>query len=218
MDPNTDRISRAHTHTSRSHKEDAINAHFGDIPLPSAGNAVVRPRNTGTATFHTWIVEAESSSSSTSNLINFEPTDPTAEPPKSIISRVTVFDHAAQPMYPPYIFTRSDYSTLSANIGRIVPLFRQLPRTKNQFVSRGYHKIVTVEVISSQSDELKNFIEMKVRAGGLKKERTKEQWQDTFGTDWVKVTLRPVEIGISDPMGVPDIRAALEDLDSDRWM
>jgi hypothetical protein len=218
MDPSTDNISRAHIHTGSTHKEDAINAHFGDIPLPSAGKPIARPRNTGTATFHTWTIEPDSSSTTPFDLINLESTDPTTEPPKSIISRVTVFDHAAQPSYPPYIYTRSEYATLSANIGRIVPLFRQVPRTKNQFVSRGYLKIVATGVISSQSEELKNFIEMKVQAGGLKKERTKEQWQDTFSTDWVKVTLRPVEIGMSDPMGVPDIRTTMNDLESDRWM
>jgi hypothetical protein len=222
---NSIEVNISRTPTRNVYKTESINIHFGDTVLPSIGKQVKSggkaPRTTGTATFHIWTIESDGISTDTSttstDLIDLEAASANKNS-QCVISRVTFFDRAAQPMYPPYIFTRSEHSTLTANVGRIVPLFHQVPQRRNQFVNQGYVKIIAVDVVSAGSEELKDFIERKVAVGGLKKKRTKEQWQDTLSTDWFKVTLRPMEMGIGDPMDVVDIRETLESLETERWI
>ena len=72
--------------------------------------------------------------------------------------------------------------------------------------------MISVEIIAARSDDLRALIAMKVQQGGLRKERTKEQWEETFGENWCKVTLEPVDIEIGDPMAVANIRTAIASL------
>lgn len=199
--------------THEIHTAATIDDHFADTPLPSASKS--KTRKSTTSTFHIWTVDTDPC---IPNLIDLESTshDPT-NTLQSIISRVTVFERSAQPMYPPYIYTRSDHTILTANIGRIIPLFRESIR-RNNFTWGGYVKIINVDSIPVDSKELKVFIQMKIDSGGLKKERTKEQWQDTFSIDWCKVTLRHVEVGMGDPVNIADIQGALQALESEHWI
>ena len=73
----------------------------------------------------------------------------------------------------------------------------------------GYVKVVSVEIVESKSDELKRFIERKVRVGGLREERTKEQWEGTFGEDWFKVRLESLKSDIGDPMGFEEVKLVI---------
>jgi hypothetical protein len=191
-----------------------IDRHFQDSVVPSKGQA--KNRSPGGGTFHQWAVTSNLTITlPSSDLIDLDPTSSAPPPSKEvllgahIISRVTIFDHAAQPMYPPYIFTRSEPATLASNVGRIIPLFRQVPHDRNKHVADGYVKIIAIDIVPARSDELTEFVEKKIAAGGLRRERTKEQWDETVGTDWWKVTLRPVEVGMGDPMKISDIRGAL---------
>jgi hypothetical protein len=73
-----------------------------------------------------------------------------------------------------------------SQIGATVPLFRHID---GRFVCTGNVEIVGVEVVSSESDEVKNSLEMEIQGGGW---HAKEPY-------WFKLILRPV---VADPMGV----------------
>lgn len=66
-----------------------------------------------------------------------------------------------------------------------------------------------------KSDELRMFLERKVQIGGLRSERTEEQWEGTFGEDWYKVCLEEVASGLGDPMGLEDVREVFEMMGED---
>ena len=172
-----------------SYSAEEIDVHFGDSILPSSSKPSLR--TTGPATFNVWNIESD------------------ASPADYVLSRLTIFAYAAQPLYPPYVYTRSDQTILSKNVGRVIPVFRQFPQSRGKFYSDGYVRIMTVEIIPAKSDDLKTFITRKVAQGGLPKERTKEQWEDTFGADWCRVTLALVNTEMGDPMDLSDIRSAM---------
>ena len=79
----------------------------------------------------------------------------------------------------------------------------------------GYVRVVRVEIVEGNSAELRRFVERKVQIGGLREERTKEQWESTFGEDWYKVRLETVESDIGDPMGIEDMREVFEMMGED---
>lgn len=136
-----------------------------------------------------------------------------ATDPIPILSRLTVFAKSAQPFYPPFIYTPSDPTVLTYNIGRIIPVFRAMGCSRmGTFRWDGYVKIMDMEIVPGGSDELKSFISEKVQMGGLQKERTKEQWEKTFSSSWSKVTLERVVTGIGDPMEIIDIRRVIDSL------
>jgi hypothetical protein len=75
-----------------------------------------------------------------------------------------------------------------------------------------YVRIVTVDVVSARSNALKSFIFKKIKAGGLRRERTAEEWAATFEVDWHKVSLVPFDECEINPMEVKDVRSFLEGL------
>jgi len=143
--------------------------------------------------------------------------DEDVPPSPEILSRATIFEiNSAQPRYPPYIFTRSDAETLTFNVGRVIPVFRHITTDwGRRFVSDGYVRITSVDVVPARSDELKEFIIMKIEEGGMHKERTREEWEEVFGVNWVKVTLKRVDTEVGHPMEIQDIRTALETLSTE---
>jgi len=140
--------------------------------------------------------------------------DQEVPPSPKILSRATIFEvNSAQPLYPPYIFTRSDAETLTFNVGRVIAVFRHITTDwGRRFVSDGYARITSVDVVPARSDELKEFIMMKIEEGGMQKERTRDEWDEVFGVNWVKVTLNKVDTEVGDPMEIQDIRTILETL------
>jgi len=76
-------------------------------------------------------------------------------------------------------------------------------------------RITSVDVVPARSDELKEFIIMKIEEGGMHKERTREEWEEVFGVNWVKVTLKRVDTEVGHPMEIQDIRTALETLSTE---
>jgi hypothetical protein len=175
---------------------DDLDAHFADTVVPSHGAASLR---TGPGTLHYWTSSEESTD---------EEGDETGS-----ISRLHIFNRAAQPLYPPYIFTRSHLEILTKNINRIIPVFRRVGyHGAGKHIWDGYVKIVSVDVVPAKSPELTSFIAAKVKAGGLRTERTKEQWEETFGVDWYKVKLVSIKTSMGDPMDIKDIHKALEDI------
>jgi hypothetical protein len=198
---------------SRYLSSEEIDDHFKDDILPSPSK--LGKGKTTTATFHMWSVHDDPVPPEVS-LMDLNPTvsnpDTAADETnlaetstRSVISRITIFDRAAQPLYPPDIYTRSDASTLRQSIGRTVPVFHRCPYVRYQkaptYRFEEYVKIVSVDVIPAKSEELTRFIARKVAVGGLRKERTKEQWEDTFGSGWCKVTVEAVkDCKIGDPM------------------
>jgi hypothetical protein len=75
-----------------------------------------------------------------------------------------------------------------------------------------YVRIVAVDVIPARSNALETFISKKIRAGGLRRERTAEEWAATFEVDWYKVSLIPFDECEINPMEVTDVRGFLEGL------
>ena len=49
------------------------------------------------------------------------------------ISRSTIVENGAQPLFPPSIHTPSDVQILSVNVGRVVLVFRQIPKAENAY-------------------------------------------------------------------------------------
>ena len=187
---------------SRAYTAEALDLHFADSILPSSPKANLRITSPGT--FNVWQNWDESTPTQISADV--------ADPVNFLLSRVTIFARGAQPWYPPFIYTRSESDTLTRNIGRPIPIFRQIPFARGEFTWDGYVKVISVEIIAARSDDLRALIAMKVQQGGLRKERTKEQWEETFGENWCKVTLEPVDIEIGDPMAVANIRTAIASL------
>ena len=75
-------------------------------------------------------------------LIDAENTDP--NPMEGVLSRLTIFARAAQPLYPPYVYTRSERTTLSKNIGSV---FHQIPRSRGKFTCNICVRVIAVEII-----------------------------------------------------------------------
>jgi len=190
-------MSSAHTgRTPRSYSAREINIHFKDIAVPS-DHQYRDAASREVATFFGWPFAKEDHSGT-------EQAEPNDGPSKqiSLISRMTIFQRGAQPMYPPDIYTRSDPDVLHRNLGRQIPVYKQLEYPNSRYFRfTGYVKLVAIERIEANSDALKRFIGQKVKAGGLANERTREQWEEIFGTAWTKLSTRPVtnnELG--DPM------------------
>jgi hypothetical protein len=207
----------------KEYSSEEIDDHFKDDILPSPSRSLGKAKATN-ATFHIWTVHDHPSPSEL-DLMDLNPTlsdpdtarndDNLAETStRKVISRITIFDKAAQPLYPPDIYTRSDASTLRQNIGRTIPVFRRQPYIKHKapkYSFEEYVTIVSVDVIPAKSEELTTFIAKKVAVGGLRKERTKEQWEDTFGSGWSKVTVETVQdCEIGDPVEVPNVREMVQ--------
>jgi len=196
------------TPPKRLHTAEDLDLHFNDIKIPSSKTSGVW-HGPGPSTFHAWQTP-----------ISTEQTDPTfsSTPPPSDnrISRITFFDKKSQPFYPPYIYTRTHHPTLHANLGRIAPLFRQMGYGKNRkYVFGKYVRIMRVDIVEGKSDELRMFLETKVQAGGLSSQRTREQWEGTFGENWYKVYLEQVDTRLGDPMGLEDVREVFEMMGED---
>src|SRR5271154_1233086 len=188
-----------------------IQVHFGDTPLASSKpKKSQKPSRANNATFHVW--PSDSDSPLQLNLM-----DEDIPPTPKILSRATIFEvNSAQPLYPPYIFTRSDEETLTFNIGRVIPVFRHITTDwGRRFVSDGYVRITAVDVVPGRSDELKEFILMKIEEGGMPKEKTRKEWEEVFGGNWFKVTLNKVDTEVGHPMEIQDIRTTLEALSNE---
>jgi len=69
-----------------------------------------------------------------------------------------------------------------------------------------------VDLVPAKSDELKEFIVMKIEEGGMQKKRTRKEWEKVFGVNWYKVTLTSLNTELGDPMQIEDIRNTLEAL------
>src|SRR5208282_2100744 len=117
--------------------------HFSDYPLPSASKPHLR--TTSPATFNVWYIESDPAT-----LVDTDETD--ASPAEGVLSRLTIFARASQPLYPPYVYTRSEHTILSKNVGRVIPVFRQIPRSCGIFTWDGYVRIMAVEIIPAKSD------------------------------------------------------------------
>jgi hypothetical protein len=192
----------------RHYQAEDVQVHFGDSPLASAKPKKSQKsfRATG-ATFHTWPLQSDSTSE-----LNLMDEDVPATP--KLLSRATIFEaNWAQPLYPPYIFTRSDAETLTFNIGRVISVFRQIKTDcGKKYISDGYARITAVDVIPARSDQLKEFIIVKIEDGGMQKERTRKEWDEVFGVNWFKVTLTRLHTELGDPMEIQEIRSTLEEL------
>jgi hypothetical protein len=186
-----------------SYSAEEIDVHFRDSIIPSSSKTHLR--TTSPATFNVWNIESDPAT-----LIDIDETN--ASPANSILSRLTIFAYAAQPLYPPYVYTRSEHTILSKNVGRVIPIFRQIPQSRRKFIWDGYVRVVAMEIIPAKSDDLKAFITRKIAQGGLQNERTKEQWEETFGADWCRVTLAFVNPEIGDPMDLTNIRSVIDAL------
>lgn len=181
------------------YSDSELNIHFQDAVLPSSGGNRP-PDSIHPGTFNFW------------HNLNTNPDgdDPGQHPPATI-SRMSIFSKGAQPLFPPYIYTRSRLEVLRANVGRVVPLFRPIPRTNNRFSFERWVKIVAVDILPEGSEELKSFVVKKVKAGGYAKERTQEQWEATFTGDWYKVAVISFDTKEKiNPMEVQDVRALIE--------
>jgi hypothetical protein len=180
-----------------------LDAHFQDIVLPSRGSAQGQRRSLSSAqgTFNIW--------TAISDKCDGNATDENIFPP---ISRMTIFSRA-QPLFPPFIYTRSDPKILGENVGRVFPVFPQIPRSRNLYIFDRYVKIVAVDTVQARSDELKSFICKKIKSGGMSRERTKEQWEGTFEVDWHRVSLIPFDMEREiNPMHVNDLAGFVEGL------
>lgn len=193
----------------RYYRAEDIQAHFDDSPLASSKtNKSPRPlfRSTN-ATFHTWPMQSDRTPEL--NLM-----DEAVPATPKLLSRATVFEaNSAQPLYPPYIYTRSDPEILRFNIGRVIPVFRHIKTDHGRrCISDGYSRITAVDLVPAKSDELKEFIVMKIEEGGMQKKRTRKEWEKVFGVNWYKVTLTSLNTELGDPMQIEDIRNTLEAL------
>jgi hypothetical protein len=201
---------------SKSYTAEELDKHFGDCILPSTSQQ--SHSKSSPATFNIWKIEPiQQNTSANVHLMDVDINDAATTDPipvdHQVLSRLTIFSKSAQPLYPPAVYTRSEATILSNNIGRIIPVFHTNgPTGWGTYRWDGYVKIVAMEVIPGRSDELRNFISKKVQYGGLKKERTKEQWEETFGSDWCKVTIACVVTQIGNPMDIANIRDALNSL------
>jgi hypothetical protein len=72
-----------------------------------------------------------------------------------------------------------------------------------------------VDIVPARSDELKEFIAMKIEEGGMPKEKTRKEWEEVFGVNWFKVTLKKADTEVGHPMEIQDIRTTLEALSTE---
>ena len=201
----------------KSYTAEELDKHFRDCILPSTSQQ--SHSKSSPATFNIWKIEPiQPNTFANVHLMDIDIDEAATTNPipveHQVLSRLTIFAKSAQPLYPPIVYTRSEAAVLNNNIGTVIPIFLTNERTGwGTYRWDGYVKIVAVEIIPGRSDELRNFIAKKVQYGGLQKERTKEQWEETFGSDWCKVTVaREVVTEIGDPMDIADIRDALNSL------
>ena len=54
-------------------------------------------------------------------------------------------------------------------------------------------RIVAVNVVPARPNAMRNFIFTKIKARGLRRERTAEEWEATFDVDWYKGSLVPFD-------------------------
>jgi hypothetical protein len=179
-----------------------IEAQFHDVLLPSPTKQA-HGHNSAHGTFMMWPAsddecDGEGDAVRTTNA--------------SLMTRLSIFARGAQPLYPPFIYTKSDIDALRGNIGRVIAVFRQIPKMYKMYTFERYVRIVTVDVVSARSNALKSFIFKKIKAGGLRRERTAEEWAATFEVDWYKVSLVPFDECEINPMEVKDVRSFLEGL------
>src|SRR5579859_704413 len=185
--------------SQKPYTAEALDLHFQDSKIPSSKKSEIP--SPWPSTFHSWpSIPCHPTPISTPSTFRLYGT----------ISRITIFNSRAQPFYPPYIYTRTHYDTLRANIGRMVPIFRQIGFKDRKYLFEGWVRITSVEIVQAKSDELKRFVEKKVQVGGLQMERTREQWEDTLGENWYKVYLMEVDSEIGDPMELADVRDVLK--------
>ena len=194
---------------SKLYSIEELDNHFGDSILPSSSKPAISKSTLGT--FNIWTVH--SNPAVIIHLIDMDANDAATEDPipveEHILSRLTVFARSAQP-FSTIIYTRSEPTVLTKNIGRIIPVFRATGHAKRGAYSwDGYVKVVAIEIIPGRSDELKRFISKKVQMEGLQKERTKEQCEETFGSDWCKAALASVVPTIGDPREITDVRGVI---------
>jgi hypothetical protein len=132
----------------RKYTADELAVHFADSVISSTSSTKsFPPKTTGAATFHIW--KSDTKCSPEVNLIDVDIATMEAVKP-DMVSRITIFDRAAQPLYPPSIYTRSDHGTLTSNIGKIIPIFRRVPRQRDLFAWDGYVKIISVDIVRCQ--------------------------------------------------------------------
>lgn len=123
------------------------------------------------------------------------------------ISRILISD-IQQPSFPPEIFIKSNlhlvFGTSLKTLQAVpIPLFRQvqwdptLPSTpggtqKAIWEFAGWYSIENAQRIERRSPELFTRLEAKWEAKGWRGQRTQEEWNHSFDTDWALITLRHV--------------------------